>query len=629
MMLGVPLLLLIRPFWIPGVHDWSSGAFFAIAIWLLASVAAGVLLLRRDMMDKMTLGFLSWISLISLLLIMLGISTSLDNHGFWGVSFDSGTLAAIITVIAAVFTGYVLVKTGKSILQFLERVVIAMGGLALVLTVAGLFRFESVISILKPDFSSFLLMAVAFVLSVVLLVLGVRSMLPGWFYLVLAGVFGFALLFSASNTLLLVTSIVGVVGIASAFFSQERAERKVGKFGGALLIIFLLFAAGLLNLPASPLLTESRVVPQEIRPSHGVTTHIVMQTFQDERMSMLTGSGFNTFGWKWNLYAPQQVNSSAVWDTDLKEGSSLILTLLVSVGIPAVLLVSLTALFVSLSLLPTRQLNALRRDEMLLAAAILLAGALVCFFVPNLTFLATVGLLGGAYAGVLSLKGHKEGAVGAMARGAMRVLALVLIVGSLFMLYSSVQRLLAVQLYALAAEELQQENVSVGFASKLLVRSNEHAPTALALRTLSFVRTTHARQLLQQSGNNRESEEFIEAAMAMGDAEKEAQRAVELSKNDFRNWLALGRVTMLGGILNEKEELLGVAFEHYSGAVAQSPGRPQAYLAQAELAHVRGRTGEALDYLGTALELKPDYQEALQLLERIRLGGVQTLVPAQ
>ncbi len=351
------------------------------------------------------------------------------------------------------------------------------------------------------------------------------------------------------------------------------------------------------------------VVPLDIRPSLTATEYITGPEYLFSFRTTLLGTGPGSLSYAWNLYRPVEFNADSRWYVTPDSTFSTATTLAIEVGILGFfgfLLLPLVVLFksVSVSSPSAGVLKALR------SLALFLFGSAL-FYSIDLSLL----LIGVAAVGLSFSEEYAEPYVEPLSRGRRRVLllvaAVVMCVGFSLTLVASLQGSGAY--YATRGQVVLDEG-NPDDASILFDKAVAVWPAASYLRGTSI---SYARKLF---GRLESGVIVSDAVAARADADKAvafAKRATNADDRDYALWLYKGSLyTAL--VQMEYPDASESARMSLNRAQTLAPNRPDIPYMQALLNIALGNSQLAREDIQKALNLKPNYKDALDLLQSLR-----------
>ncbi|MBC7836545.1 tetratricopeptide repeat protein [Acetobacteraceae bacterium] len=390
---------------------------------------------------------------------------------------------------------------------------------------------------------------------------------------------------------------------------------------GVVSVVFIFFGSGI-NASITSVLP---VTSLEVRPSYTSTLDVMNASQEGSLGRVALGTGPNTFSENWIMHKPAEVNQSLFWNLDFAVGFSTLLTALGTVGILGLLAWLIPLFLVLASLVRAIRLGVLSREERTAAilgsiGSVFLMSSII-FYVPSQSLIILTFVLCGATFGFLWRQGrsnaHEEGGSSSRAHalGGMG-LAVALLVASFFLAGVTDRRFIAEAFVGKGSVALNEGNVESGLSYAQRAYATEKIPDALLLvmnastlrlQQLAQDTTTPAEQIQAQFTST------VEGAVAAG------QEAIALSPNDYRPYVALGRVYDLLTQL-KVTGAYDEAKKRYDEAIVRNPNNPQLPLALARLEAVAGNREASGQQLVKALTLKSNYTDAILFDVQLRVA---------
>lgn len=371
----------------------------------------------------------------------------------------------------------------------------------------------------------------------------------------------------------------------------------------------------------------------EIRPSLSATTDILRQAYSQ---NAFTGFGPNRFTEAWSLYKDPTINNTIFWSTPFSAGGGYISTWFVTTGIVGVLA---WVLFFSLFIYTGYKalLATVSQDTFwFFIGTISFVGGLYIwvlsfFYVPGPTLL----LLGAVCTGTLIvakqvlvpsaqkslhlLSNSKTGFV-------LIASVMIIIIGIFAVGYGATKQVSAAYIFATAPLWVSSESTDpVATVSKRIALAYSYYPTDSYARSLANYQLSYLNQLLSlQNPSTAEQQQFQNAISAALNA---STQAIALKSTDARNWQILGDI--YGGLtLLSIEGAQARAFESYARAENIDPRNPYYVLQKAIIVARGGNASESRRLAQLALDLKPNYTDALYLLSQLDIaaGDIATAI---
>ena len=556
---------------------------------------------------------------------------------FFGNGFETGTFFGLLSMMLVFFFTATYARKGNRIFTLLLLLSVATSLSVLALLVTRIFGA----SFLGLESLS---MTTAGIWTTSALFFGVMTLMQG-VLLELAPMdsrykkivmIGFALSFLGFifTDFALAWWIVGVVALAYTayrlFFTRDVVQTffKFTWFTPTLLIIiftavFLIFGGDQSGLSR----VMEKVVPTSLdaRPTWTTTLHVAKETWKQDP---LFGVGPNRFGPALTKNKPVDINMTPFWGVDFGAGVGYVPTVLVTGGIVgslAWLIFICMAVFYAARLLFTKNSDRSRQGIGVAVVFGLVAGWAALFaFVPGVVLLFFAFLCMGIL--VALVVGESDNRVitrptdtkTVFGFAAMAILVVV-VLGSITLEYIYIQKGRALAYSGEAVFAISQNNFSS--AASLFEKAVQLSTYDGHLRGL--VEAKIADLTLRINGGLSPAQ--IEDAFSREYPAilASAEQAVVYDEDDYLNWVTLGTTYQMAlslGIANAYER----ALSDFEQALSLNPHSPGVYLGLARLELTRNNFDAAKARLDEALNLKPDYIEALYLHSQIAVRTGKT-----
>ncbi|MFH1968091.1 MAG: hypothetical protein ABIJ84_01755 [bacterium] len=408
--------------------------------------------------------------------------------------------------------------------------------------------------------------------------------------------------------------------------AQENSETNYNKkFVGLSLFIFILafffiIAHGFLGNLAVFLGTDT----VEIHPSWQQTYEISYNTLKN---NLFLGSGPNTFIYNWLKFKPISINSTDFWNVGFNSGTGQLPSMVSTMGILGGLaIISFILVFVfcgfkamtyssrntNINLLPILFLNCLY------------LWLFTIFYSPGFVIFALAFILTGVFVGMLVfsekikkievsfLKNQKIGFISVL-------IGVFLMLFTVFGIYILCQKYWAAYNYTNALKIINTEE-DFNKSETIIANAIRFDPQDVYYRTFSEIEIMKMQKILSQQTISDDTAGDLQTQFqnALSAAIQSAQLAIKENKLNPSNWMQLSRVYELIAPLgvNGAKEL---AIDNYNKALEISPNNPMIYLKMAIVEAQAGNFDKAREYANMSLNIKQDYQDAINFLQQIKL----------
>lgn len=353
----------------------------------------------------------------------------------------------------------------------------------------------------------------------------------------------------------------------------------------------------------------------EVRPSLQSTLDILRASHGSSAERFLVGTGPQTFSYDWFMHKAPAINQTQFWNLSFNVGYSTLATALTTVGAIGALLWLLPLVLVLWGLLCVIRTRAtFTPHEMVTAVALAISSiylwAATVFYVPSPNLIMLAFLLSGA-SFAFSLKSStgqdSETAGGRMGRLAFTLFLLACV---LFLAFASMfvaRRYMSEMQVNKTLIALGENNPDKALATSELALKTDRTQNALQARAFAGIAVLNALAQSTTTPTQATQDAFtaqVQTTIGI------AQEAIAKNPNDYRAYIALAKMYELLaqiGVQGAYES----AVQQYAFALQRNPTNPEIPLAVARLAAAKGDAKISEGALSKALELKPDYTDAI------------------
>ena len=416
-----------------------------------------------------------------------------------------------------------------------------------------------------------------------------------------------------------------LVKVASEDTTAVAADKK--KFPLSPIITFVVALVFIVDgfVAGSPLHTKVlqtfQVNQTEVALPWSATASISWQSLKEDP---IFGVGPNRFVTRYLASKPLDVNNSVLWSADFNYATGLLPSFVVTTGLLGTLvwilfLVSFFGAGIRYLLLG---MSAQRYFAISSFVAASYLWIISFFYVPNTVLFALAFVFSGLFVALLVqektvktfsitfLKNPKVGFVSVL-------LLIVLVILTCAGLYKYTQRFLSGYYFQQSLVDLNVKGDLVS-AEMNMLKAVKYSETDLYYRSLSELNLLKIDRLLATTSTNKElvTRQLDQFSV---DAINSANEARRIDPLNYQNSASLGRIY-------EAFVPLGVtgayqaATNVYLEAVKLNPNNPALFLTLARLEVTNKKPEEAKKYIAKALEIKPDYGEALFLRSQLELS---------
>ncbi|MFA6520515.1 MAG: hypothetical protein WCT44_02840 [Candidatus Paceibacterota bacterium] len=430
--------------------------------------------------------------------------------------------------------------------------------------------------------------------------------------------------------LLGISALIIFVYKASLSFQQTSEEDKKKNFPTVSFVIVIVALLFFLNpqipIPkVGPMYLGStisnllKISNTEIGPSFSATLSTTKGVLLKDP---ILGMGPNRFGEAWAMYKPIEINTAAIngiefWDVYFESGSGLLSTLTATTGglgilawivfLVLFLVMGSKSIFSSIKKGVNSEMIAFFVLSLYLYISLFFYSAGPVIFLLALSF--TGIFIGLATAGkdehilISFLNDHRKSFFSIMGL----ILLIILAVATSF---KYIERFASISYFGKAVSATTVPDAEANIGKAISLYSND-----LYLRTYSQIYIAKLGSLANK-GSALSEQEKTELQASFDQAVRSSQLAVAQNPSNYINFLLLGAVYNTAGALGVKDAY-PKAVEAYQIASNLNPLNPGIKLSMAKVSLSDGKTKIAKDYANSALELKPDYIDALLILSQI------------
>lgn len=363
----------------------------------------------------------------------------------------------------------------------------------------------------------------------------------------------------------------------------------------------------------------------EIRPSATATFSVMRNVYQD---NAFTGSGPNLFSDSWNKYKDSSINSTVFWQTPFSAGSGYVLTWFITAG-----LLGAVTWIIFLGLFLYSGLQMLVRGQSsdsfwyFAGTTSFATGAYIwlmsVFYVPGPTVLivgaVSTGIMIIAHQTLLPkgrtvynlLSSSKTGFI-------LIVTVMIVIISSISVGYGAVRQLMAAVTFSTAARGIDSNDPNaITLVTSRIANAYSLYPSDTYLREIAQYQLLNLNSLLALAQPTAEQQQQFKSSASS--AAQAASMAVQKRPSDARNWQMLGDVFGTLSVI-KVDGAQKNAFDNYAKAEALNPKNPYYVLQKAFIEFKNDNRAESRRLASFALELKPNYTDALFLITQIDIA---------
>jgi tetratricopeptide (TPR) repeat protein len=445
-------------------------------------------------------------------------------------------------------------------------------------------------------------------------------------------------------------------GIALVFlaliFQRYINEKRGGSFGKRLpifaIIVFVVavFMSWNGNVIATPLANSLKVGYSELGLPWQMTLDVGTGILKS---SPILGSGPNTFNNEFLLYKPLVINQTQFWSAGFSNGSGLVPTIALSLGLSGIILFCLLYIYFIRdgvrTLRKVGQLDTLEnqvngRLAQYISYSSFFAGAFLLYmdlvYVPTyVNFFLTFVFIGVFIGSMINSGGVRlasipfnvKGKTALLARSCGMIVLLVVLVG--FVWYG--MKAIALGYFTSGAAAVSTStpslvdlaNAQKDFQKALALDRIDVYDQALSEINLAGVNSIASQISAAGSSTKPTQDQIQQITSLINSATSFAAAAVKYDPSNYSNYMLSARVFSTAASLG----ITGAydsAITAYTNAIKDSPYDPSIYLAMAQLAASQNKYDDATGYIGSALQLKSNYTDAVYLLSQIQVAQGKT-----
>lgn len=569
---------------------FQEGTLAAMALGAAALMGSARALLFRQVAYPVSPVVYVGIALL-VVAVVSALRASASTMQWWGVGFEVGTVGSLILFAGAIVAG-VLVPPGSTV--WIWRTWIAACVVTLMYALIAWWVSGGTVLPYGPGELSFL--SASGIVCATMLLLRAQRTIERAAYTIACLLLGAALI-------IFFDLVAAILVLAVSLFGMALLYRRTGLLLAPLAVLAVIVPVTLTL--AFGIIEPLFSFPPEVRPTLRATELVTIPAlFINERASALLGIGPRTFANTWEAHRLIELNETSLWYITPEEGSSTIMTFLVSfgaLGIAALLALGATVLWPAMTLARHVPIStkAAGSEETAIVIFIFLFGTLAVYASAPSLFLFT-GLTAG-----LAARSSDSIAVLRVPLIVRITFACVAVGISGVLIYISALQMLAANHHATGVQ-LEAADDKAGAAA----RFEKAADLWRVSRYEQDTAAAYLRATLQaiDTGSNEAAAAYALQAAAFAD------RAVEKEVRDWAAQFLRGSVYLAlfeQGIVHNLDEARA-AFEQ---AVELAPARPEPYYLTAVLENALGNEDAARAALLRTLSWKSDYAPAVQMMK--------------
>lgn len=411
--------------------------------------------------------------------------------------------------------------------------------------------------------------------------------------------------------------LIFIMALFKNHFSDKEKNFKIKSFLRTSLfvlavVVFFTLAKGTAGKINDALRTSST----EVRPSWSATLDIAKKSLKD---NVVLGTGPNTFVYDWLKFKPAAVNNTIFWNAHFSSGFGYLPSMMATTGILGIVAI---IFFLIIFLNYGRKTILNKKENTLVAASFLGAAYLWTFIVlytPGILIFTLAFTATGVFLGLLANNGKiaiAEISLSGKTKPGMifTIIAIILLIGTVSSAYLYTRKFLALNNYSQALVLFEKSGDTDKTGQKLikavgLDKQDEYYRALSELGLISLNQIVTSKDIPADKALTLFKDNF-------GVTIAYAREAVRINPSDPVNWMQLGRV--YESVVSLKVEKADeAALNSYAEAFKVSPLDPSSFIASARVAMQTKKTDDARKYLQGALNIKPNFTDALFMLSQI------------
>ncbi len=619
---------------------FATGAIISILVYIISGLFSGSVDLPKP--GKYVLGFTL---LVPVVYTLAGVANGFSRMSFFGYTFDPSTVGFVFLSFAYMFLISVLFKNKNRILFsymafILSSIIFAVFLLSRLILGAKFLSLGTFTDLTTTTIGSWNNVSIFFGIGLILSLLTYQMLNVSRLMKIiltitsLVSLFFLALVnFSVVWTTLSITAFLFILyslfNSGGASFSSLTFKQKLYRIPlypsivFVVSITFIVFGSSFGNYLSNTL----KISNVEVRPSLSVTMNIARNTIKSQP---LFGSGPNTFVNEWLLYRPDEITTSAFWNTDFTNGIGLIPTFAVTTGLLGVL--SWLVFLGFYAYLGVKSI--FTRIEDSFVKYLLTSSFFVSLYLWVMTFVyvpsTVILILTFFFTGLFFASVYSSGMISVVSKSfsgnpksgfVSSLIMIVLLVSGAWLAYGIFQNSKSLWYFQKSSYALNTDK-NITTSENYMVQALNTVPNDVYFRALSQIEILKLNAILSQDIKQIKPEEIQKQFQAtLSDAIKAGLSAKEADSSNYLNWISLGDVY---GSVSLPQLKVDGAYESaqlaYSEALHRNPKNPAILMLFARLAVTREDLKSAQSYAEQAIQAKNNYLDAYFLLSQIEVA---------
>ena len=428
---------------------------------------------------------------------------------------------------------------------------------------------------------------------------------------------------------------VAVAIVITLYIFHTVMNKKVEQDSGvpflSVVSLFIAIAFVFFGSSLSSVFSDSvGVSGDDLRPSLSATMSVAASTFMENPIRIIVGAGPMDFSYQWMQHKPDEMSQTPFWNVEFGQGFSFLASTPVTVGLAGlgawVIFIVLFLVLIFKGFFYSFK-DVLTRYVFISSASvsILLLMAMSMTLLP-VSLLAYFFIFAAIPIGVMvrekqistvPVDFNRSTKTGSVYLSAAIILVGTMIFFGAFVLQRNISGLFFEKsAFAFFAEEdINKAESNFNWAATLSKQDRFYRLSA----EFPIARIRNLVPLWQS--NEVTEDDFIQTSVSEFRLSlARAQEAVRLKDTSYRNWLTLGSIYQEMMPFNTDVDTYTKAKEAYSEAIKHNPKNPALYLQVARIELIKENLEEAKRYNDLALEIKPNYANALFFTSQIAIA---------
>lgn len=603
------------------------GLLIVVVAWIVARMTQGTIVIPKSPIVTFAL-------LIPVAFLFAAFFSPAWRVSLGGLSLGVGSVVGITLLVLSFIGSALYLNSERKIVTLVKGLVIATGVLSLFQIVylfvgaryLNLGTFYSSVSNLVGKWND---LAIWYGLIVIVLMLAFQFMTLSRRVKIFSGIIGgFSLLFLIAINFTVVWAAVGFIALLVFMYAimvLRGGEEGAYRFP---VVPFVVLILSLFFFLASPFvgnfMTQRVGLSQaEIRPSFGSMGHVITETLKQHPF---VGVGPERFANAWYESQPKSIIMSRFWNADFGAGSGFLPTIIVTTGLVGslALIVFLVLFMIAGGMHIARKGGDIKTHLYLVSSflAALYLWIMAIVYNPGVVALLFAFVSSGIFLGILNASGRMPSRQINFLKDPRHSffsisLLVILLLGSLFTLFTGGEKFVSLTLYA-RAQSLAAKG-TITDASTTLAKAVALYPADMYHRANTTLSLSGLSKLLS---NTALSKDIVKSEFQniFGSAETSARQALAFDGTNPSNWINLASLYQ-----NVIPLQITGAYDNAKAALEQatkfSPQNPDIDLLKARLEVANKNNAEAEKIVKAALARKPNYIDGIFFLAELEVAS--------